>query len=209
MRTNTGDALVILSGLAGVFLAFFVLASMLPPAGMALVLVLILLFGLLMAVPAWALVNRLTSPRRDIAPDPRASIYAPAADYASPKPPQVIDVMRFDDNGQTRPLLAQPKPAPVQLRTRTAEGEHAQASAVHLLRFAGLRTPSRSEWSGKREAYGECAAWFTAHGMLSRTAAGGYAWGADYGDEERRCSFVQQFTEEAERSSAPARARAR
>ena len=209
MRTNTGDALVILSGLAGVFLAFFVLASMLPPAGMALVLVLILLFGLLMAVPAWALVNRLTAPRRDIAPDPRASIYAPAADYANPKPPQVIDVMRFDDNGQTRPLLTSPKPAPVQLRTRTAEGEHAQASAVHLLRFAGLRTPSRSEWSGKREAYGECATWFTAHGMLSRTAAGGYAWGADYGDEERRCSFVQQFTEEAERSSAPARARAR
>ena len=207
MRTNTGDALVILSGLAGVFLAFFVLASMLPPAGMALVLVLILLFGLLMAVPAWALVNRLTAPRRDIAPDPRASIYAPAADYANPKPPQVIDVMRFDDNGQTRPLLTSPKPAPVQLRTRTAEGEHAQASAVHLLRFAGLRTPSRSEWSGKREAYGECATWFTAHGMLSRTAAGGYAWGADYGDEERRCSFVQQFTEQAERSSAPARAR--
>ena len=209
MRTNTGDALVILSGLAGVFLAFFTLASMLPPAGMALVLVLILLFGLLMAVPAWALVNRLTAPRRDIAPDPRASIYAPAADYASPKPPQVIDVMRFDDNGQTRPLLAQPKPAPVQLRTRTAEGEHAQASAAHLLRFAGLRTPSRSEWSGKREAYGECAAWFTAHGMLSRTAAGGYAWGADYTDEERRCSFVQQFTDEAERSSSSARARAR
>ena len=209
MRTNTGDALVILSGLAGVFLAFFVLASMLPPAGMALVLVLILLFGLLMAVPAWALVNRLTAPRRDIAPDPRASIYAPAADYASPKPPQVIDVMRFDDNGQTRPLLTSPKPAPVQLRTRTAEGEHAQASAAHLLRFAGLRTPSRSEWSGKREAYGECAAWFTAHGMLSRTAAGGYAWGADYTDEERRCSFVQQFTDEAERSSSSARARAR
>ena len=207
MRTNTGDALVILSGLAGVFLAFFVLASMLPPAGMALVLVLILLFGLLMAVPAWALVNRLTAPRRDIAPDPRASIYAPAADYASPKPPQVIDVMRFDDNGQTRPLLTSPKPAPVQLRTRTAEGEHAQASAAHLLRFAGLRTPSRSEWSGKREAYGECATWFTAHGMLSRTAAGGYAWGADYGDEERRCSFVQQFTEAAERSSSSARAR--
>ena len=207
MRTNTGDALVILSGLAGVFLAFFVLASMLPPAGMALVLVLILLFGLLMAVPAWALVNRLTSPRRDIAPDPRASLYAPAADYASPKPPQVIDVMRFDDNGQTRPLLAQPNPAPVQLRTRTAEGEHAQASAVHLSRFAGLRTPSRSEWSGKREAYGECAAWFTAHGMLSRTAAGGYAWGADYTDEEQRCAFVKQFTDEAERSSAPARAR--
>lgn len=206
MQTNRGDFLVILSGLAGVFLAFFVLASMLPPAGMALVLVLILLFGLLMAVPAWALVNRLTSPRRDIAPDPRASLYAPAADYASPKPPQVIDVMRFDDNGQTRPLLAPPKPAPVQLRTRTAEGEHAQASAAHLLRFAGLRTPSRSEWSGKREAYGECAAWFTAHGMLSRTAAGGFAWGAEYDDEERRCSFVQQFTEQAER--APARARA-
>ena len=207
MQTNKGDALVILSGLAGVFLAFYVLASMLPPAGMALVLVLILLFGLLMAVPAWALVNRLTSPRRDIAPDPRASLYAPAADYANPKPPQVIDVMRFDDNGQTRPLLTSPKPAPVQLRTRTAEGEHAQASAVHLLRFAGLRTPSRSEWSGKREAYGECAAWFTAHGMLSRTAAGGYAWGAEYDDEERRCSFVQQFTEQAERASSPARAR--
>lgn len=208
MQTNKGDALVILSGLAGVFLAFWVLASMLPPVGMALVLVLILLFGLLMAVPAWALVNRLTSPRREPPPDPRASLYAPAADYASPKPPQVIDVMRFDDNGQPRPYtLAPPKPAPVQLRTRTAEGEHAQASAVHLLRFAGLRTPSRSEWSGKREAYGECAAWFTAHGMLSRTAAGGYAWGADYTDEERRCSFVQQFTEQAERSSSPARAR--
>ncbi len=163
MQTNKGDALVILSGLAGVFLAFFVLASMLPPAGMALVLVLILVFGLLMAIPGWVLVSRLTSPRRDIAPDPRASIYAPAADYASPKPPQVIDVMRFDDNGQTRPYaLAPPKPAPVQLRTRTAEGEHAQASAAHLLRFAGLRTPSRSEWSGKREAYGECATWFTA-----------------------------------------------
>ena len=209
MRTNTGDALVILGGLAGVFLAFFALASMLPPAGMALVLVLILVFGLLMAIPGWVLVSRLTSPRREPPPDPRASLYAPAADYANPKPPQVIDVMRFDDNGQTRPLLTSPKPAPVQLRTRTAEGEHAQASAAHLLRFAGLRTPSRSEWSGKREAYGECAAWFTAHGMLSRTAAGGYAWGADYTDEERRCSFVQQFTDEAERSSSSARARAR
>lgn len=206
MQTNKGDALVILSGLAGVFLAFFTLASMLPPAGMALVLVLILIFGLMMAIPGWVLVSRLTSPRRDIAPDAR--LYEPPTTFARPRAPEVIDVMRFDDNGQPRPYtLAPPKPAPVQLRTRTAEGEHAQASAVHLLRFAGLRTPSRSEWSGKREAYGECAAWFTAHGMLSRTAAGGYAWGAEYDDEERRCSFVQQFTEQAERSSSPARAR--
>lgn len=210
MQTNKGDALVILSGLAGVFLAFFVLASMLPPAGMALVLVLIIIFGGLMAIPGWVLVSRLTSPRRDIAPAADARLYEPPATFARPRAPEVIDVMRYEENGQARPLIASPKPAAVTLRTRTAEGEHVQASAEHLERFARLDGPSRSQWTGDRGAYSACVAWFTAHGMLEGGGPGrGYRWGDDYGDDEQRIAFVRQFSESGQRMSASVRAGAR
>lgn len=208
MQTNKGDALVILSGLAGVFLAFFTLASMLPPAGMALVLVLILIFGLMMAIPGWVLVSRLTSPRRDIAPDAR--LYEPPTTFARPRTPEVIDVMRYEDNGRARPLIASPSPAAVTLRTLTAEGEHVQASAEHLERFARLDTPSRSQWTGDRGAYSDCLAWFRTHGMLEGGGPGrGYRWGDEYADDERRISFVRQFTDGGQRMNASARARAR
>ena len=210
MQTNKGDALVILSGLAGVFLAFFTLASMLPPAGMALVLVLILIFGLMMAIPGWVLVSRLTSPRRDSAADARMGTYEPPATFARPRAPEVIDVMRYEENGQARPLIAPPKPAPVQLRTLTAEGEHVQASAEHLERFARLDGPSRSQWTGDRGAYSACVAWFKTHGMLEGGGPGrGYQWGDEYGDDDRRISFVRQFTDGGQRMNASARVRAR
>ncbi len=206
MNTNKGDALVILSGLAGVFLAFWLLASMLPPAGMALVLVLILIFGLMMAIPGWVLVSRLTSPRRDAAADAR--LYDPPATFARPRAPEVIDVMRYSENGHARPLIA--APAPVQLRTLTAEGEHVQASAEHLERFARLDGPSRSQWTGDRGAYSACVAWFKTHGMLEGGGPGrGYQWGSDYGDDEQRISFVRQFSGGGQRMSSSARAGAR
>jgi hypothetical protein len=208
VQTNKGDALVILSGLVGVFVAFWMLATMLPPAGMALVLVLILIFGLMMAIPGWVLVSRLTSPRRDAAADAR--LYEPPATFARPRAPEVIDVMRFDDNGQTRPLLPAPKPAAVTLRTRTQAGDTVQASAEHLERFARLDGPSRSQWTGDRGAYSACVAWFVAHGMLEGGGPGrGYRWGDEYADDERRISFVRQFTDNGQRMNASARARAR
>lgn len=210
MNSNKGDALVILSGLAGVFLAFFTLASMLPPAGMALVLVLIIMFGLLMAIPGWVLVSRLTSPRRDIAPAADARLYEPPTTFARPRTPEVIDVMRYEENGQARPLIASPKPAAVTLRTLTAEGAHVQASAEHLERFARLDGPSRSQWTGDRGAYSACVAWFKTHGMLEGGGPGrGYRWGDEYADDEQRISFVRQFSGGGQRMNASARARAR
>ena len=206
MNSNKGDALVILCGLAGVFVAFWMLATMLPPAGMALVLVLILIFGLMMAIPGWVLVSRLTSPRRDPAADAR--LYDPPATFARPRAPEVIDVMRYSENGHARPLIA--APAPVQLRTLTAEGEHVQASAEHLERFARLDGPSRSQWTGDRGAYSACVAWFKTHGMLEGGGPGrGYQWGSDYGDDEQRISFVRQFSGGGQRMSSSARAGAR
>ena len=208
MNSNRGDALVILCGLAGVFGAFWLLASMLPPAGMALVLVLILIFGLMMAIPGWVLVSRLTSPRRDIAPDAR--LYEPPTTFARPRGPEVIDVMRFSENGQARPLIAAPSPAAVTLRTLTAEGDTVQASAEHLERFARLDGPSRSQWTGDRGAYSACVSWFMAHGMLEGGGPGrGYRWGDEYADDEQRISFVRQFSGGGQRMNASARAGAR
>ena len=208
MNSNKGDALVVLCGLAGVFVAFWMLATMLPPAGMALVLVLIIIFGLMMAIPGWVLVSRLTSPRRDIAPDAR--LYEPPTTFARPRGPEVIDVMRYSENGQARPLIASPKPAAVQLRTLTAEGDTVQASAEHLERFARLDGPSRAQWTGDRGAYSACVSWFTAHGMLEGGGPGrGYQWGDEYQDDEGRLSFVRQFSGGGQRMNASARVRAR
>lgn len=207
MNSNRGDALVILCGLASIFLAFWLLASMLPPAGMALVLVLILIFGGLMAIPGWVLVSRLTSAKRDIAPDAR--LYEPPTTFARPRGPEVIDVMRYSENGQARPLIASSSPAAVTLRTITEEGNHVQASAEHLERFARLDAPSRSQWTGDRGAYSDCLAWFRTHGMLEGGGPGrGYRWGDEYADDEQRISFVRQFTG-GQRMSSSARARAR
>ena len=210
MNSNRGDALVILSGLVGVFAAFWLLASMLPPAGMALVLVLILIFGLMMAIPGWVLVSRLTSPRRDSAADARMGTYEPPATFARPRAPEVIDVMRYSENGQARPLIAAPSPAAVTLRTLTAEGAQVQASAEHLERFARLDGPSRSQWTGDRGAYSACVSWFMAHGMLEGGGPGrGYRWGDEYADDEQRISFVRQFSGGGQRMNASARVRAR
>lgn len=205
MNSNKGDALVILCGLAGVFVAFWMLATMLPPAGMALVLVLIIIFGLMMAIPGWVLVSRLTSPRRDIAPDAR--LYEPPTTFARPRTPEIVDVMRYSENGISRPLIAAPSPAAVTLRTLTAEGEHVQASAEHLERFARLDGPSRSQWTGDRGAYSDCLAWFKTHGMLEGGGPGrGYRWGDEYADDEQRISFVRQFSGGGQRMNASARA---
>ena len=207
MKTNTGDFLVIASGLLGLFIAFFTLASMLSPAGMALVLILIVIFGLAMAAPFVWFINRLTATRQDIS-EARTSLYTPADHYAAPRPPQIVDVMRYEQDGKARPLLP-PKPAPTILRTRTAEGGSVQGSTAHLLRFASLPGPARSQWSGAKTVYGECLKFFQVHGMIEPTSSGGFTWKEEFQDEDDRVRFVEQFSGEDELESSLTRTRTR
>ena len=81
MPSNRSDFLVILSGVvgivAGLFLAFYWLATTLTPAALAITLVLIVLGGLTFGAPLLWLIARLTRDRR--------------ADVYRPDPPQLID----------------------------------------------------------------------------------------------------------------------
>lgn len=211
MPSNRSDFLVILSGVvgivAGLFLAFYWLATTLTPAALAITLVLIVLGGLTFGAPLLWLIARLTRDRRAEAyrPDPPQLIdYAPATDYATARP-RVVDVMRYSVNGEARPMLAKPS-ADVTLRTTTTAGEAIAIDAALAVRFAELATPSRSEWYGDRAAYGIAARWFSEHGMLDRDARGGYRWKDEYSDPATRVAFVRQFAGQVART--PARAHA-
>lgn len=119
-----------------------------------------------------------------------ASYQAPQAQLPEP---QIITVPRYTHNGQARPVNA-----PV-LRTATQDDETGDdieltAPLPALMKFAGLDTPARAEWGGKKETYGDCAKFFAAHGMLDKQTNGGYRW-ADAYPIATRVAWLRQFDE--------------
>ena len=108
--------------------------------------------------------------------------------YRPPTPqlvaPRVINVPRYIVAGQAQPIGAKQVVAPV-LQTTVQDDDTGQDVALSiplnvLMKFCGLATPSRAEWTGKRELYGECAKFYEAHGMLGRQQNGGYKWSETY-----------------------------
>ena len=134
-----------------------------------------------------------------------ATAYQGADTYANAKPPAVIDVMRYVDNGQARPLLRS-KPEEPTLRTVTDTGDDVTIGGALAIRFAELPTPARAEWYGDKAAYGQAARFFDAHGMLARDNRNGWRWKEEFSDASGRVAFIRQFFTAA---STPARERAR
>ena len=210
MGSNRQDfatlGLAFLSIFGGLGAAFYFLASTLSPGAMAVTLTLIVLFGAVVALPLLWFIGRLTSHRRDI-PEARGVIdYQPATSYTSAKPTQIVDVMRFEDMGSPRPMLPKPKVAnDLKLRTQAKTGEDIEVDLIKAARFAELPTPSRAEWTGKREVYGQAGAFFRAHGMLDTDTRGGFKWKPQYRDPGLRRDFVRQFADRDEDDDVDAR----
>lgn len=211
MNSNKGDFAVIgigfFSVVGGLFAAFYALASTLTPSALAITLTLIVVFGVVAVLPFLWIVARLTRERRgdEVRRELTATTYQGADTYASAKPPAVIDVMRYVDNGQARPLLRS-KPEEPTLRTMTESGDDVTIGGALAIRFAELPTPARAEWYGDKAAYGQAARFFDAHGMLTRGNNGGWLWKEEYRDASGRVGFIRQFFTAA---STPARERAR
>ena len=102
-------------------------------------------------------------------------------------PPKIITVPRYVINGAAKPWPA------VHLQTVT-DDETLTVPLARLMVFLALPTPSRAEWSGDRAIYGQCAAFCESHGLLERTARGGYAWKDAYPIESRK-SWADQWAD--------------
>ena len=76
--------------------------------------------------------------------------YRPAQQLQQPA--RIVNVPRYVVNGKSMPMGA---PQPVELRTLSADGEELTIPLTLLMRFLSCSTPSRSEWTGKREAYSD------------------------------------------------------
>lgn len=211
MSSNKGDFAVIgigfFSVVGGLFAAFYALASTLTPSALAITLTLIVVFGVVAVLPFLWIVARLTRDRRgdEVRRELTATAYQSADTYANAKPPEVIDVMRYVDNGTARPLL-RAKPEEPSLRTVTESGDKVTIGGALAIRFAELATPARSEWYGDKAAYGQAARFFDAHGMLTRDNRGGWRWKEEYPEASGRVAFIRQFFAAA---STPAQGRAR
>ena len=211
MSSNKGDFAVIgiafFSVFGGLFAAFYALASSLTPSALAITLTLIVVFGVVIALPLLWIVARLTRERRgdEVRRELTATTYQGADAYASTKPPEVIDVRRHFNYNEARPLLPA-KPAEPTLRTATDTGDEVTIGGALAIRFAELPTPARAEWYGDKAAYGQAARFFDAHGMLSRDNRNGWRWKEEFSDASGRVAFIRQFFTAA---STPARERAR
>lgn len=111
--------------------------------------------------------------------------YRPPA--ALPQPSRIVNVPRYIVQGNAQPMN-------IQLSTQTEDGEELQIPLPMLMRFLALPTPSRSEWTGKREAYSEALRFCETHGMLERTSNGGARWRAEYPLPSRR-EWAMQWEE--------------
>ena len=112
--------------------------------------------------------------------------YRPPAQLSTPR---VVSVPRYTVNGVTRPFNA---PQVIEVQTQTDDGETLQIPLTLLMRFLACPTPSRQEWTGKREAYSEALQFCEAHGLLDRTANGGARWRGEYPLSSRR-DWAMQF----------------
>ncbi len=120
----------------------------------------------------------------------------PAPVQLAPPQSQPINVPRYSVNAEPRPWGESVKPR-TQLETTIADDETGQYESltvplIALMKFAALEGPSRQEWGGKREVYGDCAKFFEAHGMLERQPSGGYKWRGEYPKMARR-DWLMQF----------------
>lgn len=101
--------------------------------------------------------------------------------------PRYITVPRFITNGQSQPWGV-PPPAPVELQTVDAAGQTLSVPLKYMMRFAGLPTPARSEWSGKTTMYTDCRNFFMTHGLLDPAGH----WHPGYPLPQRK-EWLEQF----------------
>ncbi|MCZ7554751.1 MAG: hypothetical protein M5U05_19610, partial [Anaerolineales bacterium] len=96
-------------------------------------------------------------------------------------PARTISIPRNTANGMAQPwgMQAQPRPQPT-IETVNDMGEHIGVPLNFLFRFLALPTPSRTEWTGKREIYSQCVELCNAQGLLDRQPNGGYKWKPEY-----------------------------
>ncbi|MCL4505858.1 MAG: hypothetical protein M1140_07530 [Chloroflexi bacterium] len=130
---------------------------------------------------------------------PELAAYQPPASQLPA--PRVITVPRYSVLGQATPYGAAPA-QPIHLQTVTEEGESLTVPLPALMRFLGLATPARSEWTGNRVLYGECLQFCELHGLVHRRANGGVAWRGDYPLEARK-RWALQFEDRGPPGGTP------
>lgn len=110
-------------------------------------------------------------------------------------PTRVVTVPRNIVYNQAVPANVTPY-QPVVIETITGDDDEAPGATIqvplnHLMRFASCPTPSRNEWQGKPQLYGEAARVFLSHGLMTRTNRGGFAWKPEYPVQSRRTWLAQ------------------
>jgi hypothetical protein len=202
-KTFAFVAAVILATLAAIYGALYMLFDGLSTAHVAGI-VLLAVVGLVAGVAVTlSLVSRLWAVRQSTPRNTNVidADYWRAYDlpnYQSPRvqlpAPRVVNVPRYSYMGTAQPWNAQSAQAPV-LQTTVDDDATGQVElAIPLdiaLKFAGLPTPSRAEWTGKRENYTLAAKFFDVHGMLDKTPNGGWRWKAEYPLESRKQWLLQ------------------
>jgi len=119
---------------------------------------------------------------------------------------EVINVPHYTVNDKAQPWQAQEKPAPI-LRSIDDNGEPITVPFDRLSQFIKLTTPTRKEWTGDRDMYGECARFCDLHGLLVKKPNGGWAWDERYPIESRRAwaaQFSSAYTREGTTPPPPA-----
>lgn len=122
--------------------------------------------------------------------------------------PQRIRVPVYSAMGQAKPVGVQPATSSdtvLESVTHDAEGRTVKLEVGYryLLRFASLKTPARSEWTGKPSLFYECQRFFDAHGFL-RPEGQTKVWRDEYPVESRK-AWLYQFEQGAlEYSPTPA-----
>lgn len=136
--------------------------------------------------------------------------HRPAQAVMPQLPARVVSVPRNIFYNQASPANVTPY-QPVVIETLTGDDDEAPGATIqvplnHLMRFASCPTPTRLEWRGKPQAYGDAARVFMSHGLLDRTSRGGFAWKPEYPVELRR-AWLAQYESRALAAGAPADAR--
>jgi len=110
-------------------------------------------------------------------------------------PARVVSVPRHVVYNQAVPSGVAPY-QPIEIETITGDDDETPGATItvplnHLMRFASCPTPSRNEWQGKTQPYGEAARVFLSHGLMTRTSRGGFAWKPEYPVQSRRAWLTQ------------------
>lgn len=123
-------------------------------------------------------------------------------------PARVVSVPRHVVYNQAAPAGVVPY-QPIEIETITGDDDETPGETItvplnHLMRFASCPTPSRNEWQGKTQPYGEAARVFLSHGLMTRTSRGGFAWKPEYPVQSRR-TWLAQYEAKALGAGADAR----